>query len=265
MKKYFILFLLAFNLLLAPPTYVGAQTDLSQDIAQKSGYGSVTGSSLSETVGKIIKIVLGLLGIIFLALTVYAGVLWMTAAGNEEQVTKSLGILKTSIIGLVIILAAYSITYFVLANVFSLTSILGNNALASSHSQEALDQLKAAAGASGANIAGAGPVDPRYIAANIIRIALGILGILFLVLILYAGFLWMTAGGEEDKISKAKKLLSNGVVGLVIILSAYAISYFVFQSLLGATTGGNPFGYGGSSNVTNYGPNPANYDWYTGN
>lgn len=122
-KKYFIISLFAFNLLFVPAAYVYAQADLSQDIAGKSGYSvSVTGNTLSETIGKIIKIVLGLLGTIFLVLTIYAGVLWMTAAGNEEQVTKSLGILKTSVIGLVIILAAYSITYFVVANLFSLTA-----------------------------------------------------------------------------------------------------------------------------------------------
>jgi len=59
MKKYFLLSLLVFSLLLVPAAQVYAQTDLSQDIATKSGYGSVTGSTLSETVGKIIKIVLG--------------------------------------------------------------------------------------------------------------------------------------------------------------------------------------------------------------
>jgi len=122
LKKYLIISLLAFNLLLVPVTQVFAQTDLSQQIAEKSGYGSATGSTLSETVGKIIKAVLGFLGTIFLALTVYAGVLWMTAAGNEEKVTKAMGILKTSVIGLIIIVAAYSITYFVVENVFRLTS-----------------------------------------------------------------------------------------------------------------------------------------------
>jgi uncharacterized membrane protein (Fun14 family) len=122
LKKYFILFLLSFNLLLVPVTHVYAQTDLSQDIAQKSGYGSVTGNTLSETVGKIIKIILGLLGIVFLALTVYAGALWMTAAGEEEKVTKAMGILKTSVVGLIIILAAYSITYFVLDSIFKATA-----------------------------------------------------------------------------------------------------------------------------------------------
>lgn len=123
LKKYFFISLLAFNFLLIPATRVYAQADLSQDIAGKSGYSvSVTGNTLSETIGKIIKIILGLLGTIFLVLTIYAGVLWMTAAGNEERVTKSLEILKTSVIGLVIILAAYSITYFVVANLFKLTA-----------------------------------------------------------------------------------------------------------------------------------------------
>ena len=124
LKKYFIFFLLSLNLLLVPATHVFAQEDPDplQDIAQKSGYGAATSNTLSETVGKIIKIVLGLLGIIFLALTVYAGVLWMTAAGNEEQVTKALGILKMAVIGLIIIIAAYSITYFVMINAFALTA-----------------------------------------------------------------------------------------------------------------------------------------------
>lgn len=111
---------------------------------------------------------------------------------------------------------------------------------------EAMRQLGAAAGAEGANLSG-GQTDPRIIVAKVIRAAIGVLGTIFLALALYAGFLWMTAGGEEEKTSKAKKLLSNGVIGLAIILSAYAISYFVFKSLLCATTSGSPFGCGGGN------------------
>ena len=147
---------------------------------------------------------------------------------------------------------------------FSLILINKTMAAPAPNSQEALDQLNAAAGAGGANIAGAGPTDPRIIVAIIIRSALQLIGIVFVVLVVYAGFLWMTAGGEEDKISKAKKLLYDGVIGLAIILSAYAISFFIFKALLGAQSNSNPFGYGGTSNVTNYGPNPANYEWYSG-
>jgi hypothetical protein len=124
LKKYFILSLFALNLLFAPAVFAvtDAQTDPLQDIAHQSGYAPATANSLSETAGKIIKIVLGLLGTVFLALTVYAGVLWMTAAGEEAKVTKAVDILKASVIGLVIILAAYSITYFVVNNTFSLTA-----------------------------------------------------------------------------------------------------------------------------------------------
>jgi len=85
--------------------------------------------------------------------------------------------------------------------------------------------------------------DIRVTVAKIIRIALGLLGLVVLVIILYGGFVWMTAAGAPDKIEKAKKILINGVIGLVIILSAFAIVTFIIngltQSLFG-TSAGNP-------------------------
>jgi len=77
--------------------------------------------------------------------------------------------------------------------------------------------------------------------ANIVKIALGFLGILFLVLILYAGFMWMTAAGNDDKIDKAKKIISAAVIGVAIVVSAYIITYFVIDNLLLAT-GAEGFG-----------------------
>ncbi|WKZ24951.1 MAG: Ig-like domain-containing protein [Patescibacteria group bacterium] len=82
--------------------------------------------------------------------------------------------------------------------------------------------------------------DPRIIIARIIQIALGFLGILAVSLIIYAGFLWMTSKGDEEKVSKAKTILKNGVIGLVIILSSFAIATFVLSRLMAA------FGSGGS-------------------
>lgn len=161
-----------------------------------------------------------------------------------------------------IILAIYFLVLLAISLVF------GNKmpALALSPKEEALGQLNVAAGESGANIIGSGPMDPRLIAAIIIRASLAFVGIFFVVLIMYAGFLWMTAGGEEDKISRARKLITNSVIGLAVILSAYSITYFIFKTVLGVGVSyANPFGYGFTSNVTNYGPNPANYNWYTGN
>jgi hypothetical protein len=53
-----------------------------------------------------------------------------------------------------------------------------------------------------------------------------VLGVLFVCLTVYAGFLWMTAGGNEEHIEKAKKLLFRAVIGLIIVLSAYSIAWF---------------------------------------
>lgn len=71
---------------------------------------------------------------------------------------------------------------------------------------------------------------------SLISVLLGFLGVIFLILIIYAGLLWMTAGGNEDNIKKAKSILLNSVIGLVILLSAYAISQFVISQIGTATT-----------------------------
>jgi hypothetical protein len=81
--------------------------------------------------------------------------------------------------------------------------------------------------------------DIRLVVAKIIRVALGLLGVVALALILYGGFLWMTAGGNEEQIGSAKKFLLNTAIGLAIILSAYAIVSFVISKLTDATTGGD--------------------------
>lgn len=82
--------------------------------------------------------------------------------------------------------------------------------------------------------------DIRLTAARIIRVVLELLGLVFLILIIYAGFKWMTAGGDEEKITDAKKLLANSVIGLIIILAAWSIANFVFNQLQYATTGSRP-------------------------
>lgn len=95
-------------------------------------------------------------------------------------------------------------------------------------------QLDAAGGASGAGYAA--PQDPRLTVARMIRVALEFLGIIFIVLTMYAGFSWMTAGGNEEKVTKAKTLLTQATIGLVIILSAYSITLMVIKIISGRYT-----------------------------
>jgi hypothetical protein len=86
-----------------------------------------------------------------------------------------------------------------------------------------------------AGAAGLGEADLVDTIGQIIRVALGFLGVIAVVIILLGGFKWMTAGGNDDKLKKAKGLLFSGIIGLVIILSAYAIASFVLSSLVTAT------------------------------
>lgn len=74
--------------------------------------------------------------------------------------------------------------------------------------------------------------------ARIVQVILGVLGILVVLLILYAGFIWMTAAGDPAKIQKAKKIIINAVIGLIIIFSAFAIVSFIISQLWGSL-GGN--------------------------
>jgi hypothetical protein len=71
------------------------------------------------------------------------------------------------------------------------------------------------------------------IIGSIIGIALSFVGIVFFLLILYAGFRWMTAFGNEEKVTNSKDIMEHALIGLVIILAAYAISNFVFSNLPG--------------------------------
>lgn len=66
---------------------------------------------------------------------------------------------------------------------------------------------------------------------------LGVVGALFLILILYGGVQYMTAGGDKAKVEKATMTIRNAILGLLVIAASYAITTFVFQSLGGATSG----------------------------
>jgi len=74
--------------------------------------------------------------------------------------------------------------------------------------------------------------NPRTVVVKVINIALGLLGIIAVCIVIFAGFKWMTSNGDEEKISEAKKMLKNGVIGLAIILASWGIVTFIFKSLI---------------------------------
>lgn len=82
---------------------------------------------------------------------------------------------------------------------------------------------------------GLGSRDLKETITAVLNVLLGFLGIIAVIVILLGGFKWMTAGGNEDKTGEAKKLIGAGIVGLVIILAAYAIATYVINTISSAT------------------------------
>jgi len=120
MKKFlsslFIVFsiLTVFNLASAQ-ILQGDALGLMKENAEKVSTigGFAADASVGSIIAAVIKAVLGLLAVIFLVLMVFAGFKWMMAQGNEDQIKKSLETIKAAAIGLIIVLSAYAITYFI--------------------------------------------------------------------------------------------------------------------------------------------------------
>ncbi len=85
----------------------------TQDEALMGSAGLASSSNLASIISVLIQVVLGFLGVVFLTLTILAGFKWMMSQGNEDEIKKAQSSLKNSIIGIIIILAAYAITYSV--------------------------------------------------------------------------------------------------------------------------------------------------------
>jgi hypothetical protein len=106
-------------LLLLPFTALGFDFQKDSGLeatAQKTGHQEMevfNSGGLPGAIGFIIGIILSFTGVIFLLLTIYSGFLWMTAAGNQEQINKAKKIITAAVIGIIIVGAAYAITAFI--------------------------------------------------------------------------------------------------------------------------------------------------------
>lgn len=94
---------------------MGDAFDIVKDTA---GENYNTNLELNTVLGDIVLLILSVIGAVFIIFMVYAGYLWMTASGNEQKVDRAKEILRQSIIGVIVIVGAYAIAYFVI-NIFS--------------------------------------------------------------------------------------------------------------------------------------------------
>ena len=141
--------------------------------------------------------------------------------------TKSLfnknNLFMKKIIVLVFILAVFINIQAVQASLINNTDI-----------QTQAESFREGAGLASAN----GDASLGGIVATLINTFIGLLAIIFIVLLVMAGYKYMTAGGNEDKTKEAIDSIRRAIIGLIIIFSAYAITYFVFNSLDWFNSGG---------------------------
>lgn len=121
----------------------------------------------------------------------------------------------------IIFVALIGLTFFGSAHAANLSNAFGQNSA-----------LDTSAGKAGYQTGMAGtPMTVEDIIANIIQVLLSFIGVIFLLLIIYGGYNWMTAAGDSSKVETAKNTITRAVIGLIVVLAAYAISYFVIKSL----------------------------------
>lgn len=91
---------------------------LNEDFTESTGLGQ---SNIKKTIGNVINVMLGFLGVVAVVIILYGGLIWMTARGNEDNVKKAQQIIVAGAIGLAIILSAFAITQFVVSEFLSAT------------------------------------------------------------------------------------------------------------------------------------------------
>ncbi len=86
-----------------------------------------------------------------------------------------------------------------------------------------------------------GTTDIRDVIINLVNVLLGFLGIIAVIIIIWGGFRWLTAGGNEESVATARSIITSGIIGLGIIIASFAIARFLILSLSQSTGGAVTF------------------------
>lgn len=112
-KKKFLIIILFLLVFFALAQNIVLAADYGLEETAKTAQLPTDNKDISSTIGKVVGAGLAFIGVIFFLLIIYGGLLWMTARGNEQQVTKAKDLIISAVIGLVIVLSAYAITRYV--------------------------------------------------------------------------------------------------------------------------------------------------------
>lgn len=113
-KLFFLLFAICFLLFVGSPVFGQASPGpANEELPSPLGKGV----TMTTIVARVIKVVLGLVGVLALIMMIYGGITWMTSGGNVEQVKKGKNTLVWAVLGLAVVFLAYSLVYFVIEKI----------------------------------------------------------------------------------------------------------------------------------------------------
>ena len=117
-------------------------------------------------------------------------------------------------------------TISILFGLFFIFSFSANAQTGASYNFTTNSGLSTTGNSAGYNL---GTPGPEIIISQVIQIILSLLGVIFLAFMIYAGVTWVMAEGDDKKVQKAKDMISESIIGLIIVAAAYAISYFLIS------------------------------------
>ena len=168
--------------------------------------------SLSDLIITVSRALIGLVAVGATFMFIYGGIMMLISGGNVDQVRRSKEVLKWTTISLFIIFLTGAILRFV-------GDIFGANQF-----QDVGQKI------------GVGNRTIQLSTVLILRTAIGLLGIAGSVMVIIGGYRWLTAGGNEDRVRSAKRILTAAIAGLVIILLAWALINYTLTTLNKTTT-----------------------------
>jgi len=126
------------------------------------------------------------------------------------------------------------ISFFILSGLLALTLLPATHCLAQEE-KNITDVMKGALGFS--NLPGGGDAEAKAVTilGRVINVFLSIFGVFFFILMVYGGYKWLTAMGREEEVTTAKDIIRSAIIGLAIVMSAYAISWFAVSRIQAAT------------------------------
>lgn len=151
------------------------------------------------------RALIGLVAVIAVFMFIYGGITMLTAGGNAKRVDQAKEILKWTLWAIVIIFFSAAILQYVF-------TALGYPGIVPTTE----------AGLESGNLITS--------VTNVMRTVLGLLGIVGVAMMIWGGYMWLTAGGSEDRVTRAKAIIRAAVIGLIIIFFAWAIILFVLST-----------------------------------